>query len=114
MLHAADHIQSGVLAQLAASVRRRTFVSALGAPEYDYSAHYERIVAPLLVILGGRDRIANAAVTREVFFERISSRDKELLEFEQLAHGEFAYTLEACRCVYPAVLEWLVCRRSIV
>lgn len=112
LLHAVDHMKAGVLSQLGKCVRERAFVSFLAAPDYRYCEHYEQIVLPTLLVLGGQDRIANAAVTREVFFERIRSADKSLLEFPDLAHGELEYTPFATREVYPRIVEWIQ-RRAV-
>jgi len=110
LLRAADHLKAGVLDQMGKSVRARSFVSALGAPDHDYSAHYDRIEVPALVIAGARDRIANADVTREAFFDRIRSRDKEFLLFDDLTHGEFEYTPAATERVYPRIIDWIARR----
>lgn len=107
LLHAVDHMKAGVLSQLGKCVRERAFVSFLGTRDYRYCEQYERIALPMLLVLGGQDRIANAAVTREVFYERIRSADKTLLEFPELAHGELEYTPFATREVYPRIVEWI-------
>lgn len=107
LLPAVDHMKSGVLAQLAKGVRAGCFVSALGSPDHVYSEHYAEIEVPSLVLLGGNDQIASAAVTREVFFDRIAAVDKTMHVFEDLAHGEFEYSPAATEHVYPLVTEWL-------
>jgi pimeloyl-ACP methyl ester carboxylesterase len=91
-------------------VRRGAFVSDSGEPELIYSDHYEHIALPSLCIAGGRDRIANAAIMREAFYERIRSTDKQFLLFEALAHGEFEVAPVACEWVHPRILEWLESR----
>lgn len=110
MLHAVDHLKAGVLKQLAKSVRARSFVSALGAADHDYAAHYDRIRSPLLTIAGGRDRIACAPVIREAFHERIASADKTYLLYDDIAHGEFEYSQAACERVYPEIVAWITAR----
>jgi alpha-beta hydrolase superfamily lysophospholipase len=105
--HVVDDMKAGVLRQMACSVRARAFVSLRGEPPHAYSEHYHLIDAPTLVLAGGRDRIANAQVTREVFFDRIASRDKTWLQFDEMAHGEFEAAPLATRLVYPRVLEWV-------
>ncbi len=110
LLPALDHLQAGVLRQLAKSVRAGGFVSALGAPDCAYSEHYAHLALPVLTIVGGRDRIANAEVTRTVFHERIASNDKQWLLFEDMAHGEFEYSPAATERVYPAMMEWIRAR----
>ncbi len=110
LLPALDHLKAGVLRQLAKSVRAGGFVSALGTPDCIYSEHYSHIALPVLTIVGGRDRIANADVTRAVFYENVSSGDKQLLRFEDMAHGEFEYSPAATQRVYPAIVEWLSAR----
>lgn len=107
LLHAVDHMKAGVLMQLGKCVRERAFVSLLGAPDYRYSEHYEQIALPTLLVLGGQDRIANAVVTREAFYDRIRSADKSLFEFPELAHGELEYTPFATREVYPQIVQWI-------
>ncbi len=102
-----DHLKAGVLQQMAESVREGAFVSALGAPRHIYSDHYANVTAPTLVIAGGCDRIANAGVTREVFFEKIRSTDKTFHLFEEIAHGEFEAAPVACQRVYPRIKSWL-------
>ncbi|MFH1745973.1 MAG: alpha/beta fold hydrolase, partial [Planctomycetota bacterium] len=62
--YVADHMKAGVLKQMAKSVRQGAFVSTLGSPDHVYSDNYQHITVPTLVIVGGRDRIANAEVTR--------------------------------------------------
>ncbi|MBK8913957.1 MAG: alpha/beta fold hydrolase [Phycisphaerales bacterium] len=104
---AVDHMKSGVLDQMGRSVRARGFVSGLGAPPVSYSDAYPRIRAPLLVVIGGRDRIANAEVVRTDFFERVSSEDKRLLRFPDLAHGDFEYAPRAYSEVYPGIMAWV-------
>lgn len=101
-----DHMKAGVLKQLGRSVRAGGFISVLGAPEHVYSAHYNRIVAPLMVVAGGCDRIANAEVTREVFFDRVGSEDKTWLFFENVGHAEFDAAPFATREVYPQIVAW--------
>ncbi len=110
LLRAVDHMKSGVLRQMAKSVRAGAFVSSLGAVEHVYSDHYDMIERPVLLVLGGRDRIANADVTRQVFFERISSTDKEIRVYDSIAHGEFEYAPAACEQVYPEVSKWIASR----
>lgn len=110
LLYSVDHIKSGVLRQMGRSVQARAFVSALGSPDHVYSDHYDQIETPALVMVGGRDRIANADVTREVFYDRIRSADKQFMRFDDLAHGEFEYSPAAYGQVYPQVLEWIGAR----
>ena len=112
LLPAVDHMKVGVLLQLAKSVRARSFVSWLGHPDHDYTRHYGNITTRTLVVMGGLDRIANADVTRDVFFQRIASADKTFYRFEGLAHGDFEYAPAACRRVYPVIRAWLDARRA--
>ncbi len=112
LLPAVDHMKGGVLMQLAKSVRARSFVSCLGRPDCDYPEHYGKFAAPTLVVMGSVDRIANADVTRGVFFERISSADKTFYNFEGLAHGDFEYAPAACERVYPVIRDWLDVRAA--
>ncbi len=107
-----DRIKAGVLSQMAKSVRAQAFVSALGQPDHVYSDHYDQINLPALVIAGGRDRIANAGVIREDFFERVSSADKTMLVFDEIGHGEFEAAPIATEQVYPAIQDWLIARDS--
>jgi pimeloyl-ACP methyl ester carboxylesterase len=102
-----DGTQAGVLRQFAKCIRSAAFVSDTGAPDVVYSDHYERIVLPALCTAGGRDRIANAGVTNELFFQRIRSADKEFVLFEELAHGEFGVAPVTCELAYPPILAWL-------
>lgn len=110
LLRAADHMQAGVLRQMGKCVRGGSFVSALGAPDHVYSDHYDMIACPTLVIVGGRDRIASAEVTRELFFDRIRSSDRAFKLYESIAHGEFEYAPIASETVYPEILAWLAAR----
>lgn len=110
--HVVDDIKSGVLRQLAASVRARGFISSYGNPPHVYSDHYAHITLPTLVVAGGRDRIAHAGVTRASFFDRISATDKHFLLFEQFGHGEFEIAPEACVALYPQIVTWLAERRE--
>lgn len=105
-----DDMKAGVLRQLAKSVRCRGFVSELGAEDYVYSDHYDLLTLPILVVAGGRDRIANAVVLREAFYERIASQDRELLLFEDIAHGEFEAAPIATERVYPEIIRWITDR----
>jgi len=107
-----DGVQAGVLRQLAKGVRTRAFVSDTDLPGVVYSDHYERISLPALCIAGGRDRVANATVMKEAFFERIRSADKQFLPFESLSHGEFGLAPITCELVYPHILQWLRARAS--
>ncbi len=107
---AVDHMKAGVLAQLARGVRAHSFVSLLGEPEHDYTRGYPLIDAPLLVLLGGRDRIAHPQVTREVFFERVASADRTIHVFDTIAHGEFEYAPIATQQVYPRIVQWVLAR----
>lgn len=102
-----DGMKAGVLRQLARCVRRGAFVSGCESPEIAISDHYHNVASPTLVVAGGRDRIANAAVTREVFFDAIRSADKEFLLLEDLAHGEFEAAPVATERVYPRIVDWL-------
>ena len=110
LLQSADHIKSGVLEQLGDCVRQGAFVSGLGEPVYVYSEHYDRITCPVLLVLGGRDRIANAEICREVFFDRVSSGDKDVHVFDEIAHGDFEYAPIACEKVYPIICDWIAQR----
>ncbi len=102
-----DHAKAGVLRQTARCIRRGAFVSAHGDPPYVYSDHYDRIALPSLVITGGRDRIANADVARTAFYEQITSRDKDLWHYPELAHGEIQATPAAVATIYPRLLTWV-------
>lgn len=106
-----DHIKAGVLRQLAQCVREGRFVSAGGGPPHVYSDYYHLIEIPTLVIAGGRDRIANAEVTREVFFDKLTAADRSFVLFEDFGHGEFAAAPAACERVYPVIVRWLEQRR---
>ncbi len=105
-----DHMKAGVLTQMAKSVRAGAFISTLGTPDHVYSDHYENVTAPTLVVAGGRDRIANPAVTREVFFERIKAADKSFRLFPEIAHGEFEAAPIASEQVYPEIKSWVAAR----
>jgi pimeloyl-ACP methyl ester carboxylesterase len=105
-----DQMKAGVLQQMARSVRDRNFASLLGEPPHVYSDHYEQITLPLLVIAGGRDRIAHAGVTRDVFFDRCRAEDRTFLLFEDVSHGEFEAAPVATARVFPPLLEWLATR----
>lgn len=105
-----DHIKAGVLRQMGKSVRARAFVSGLESDEYVYSEHYGRIEAPLLLLLGGKDRIANAQIVRDVFYDRVRSADKTIHVFPRIAHGDFEWALIAAERVYPIVCDWLTQR----
>ena len=107
LLASADHMKAGVLRQMAKSVRNGTFVSQLGTPDHVYSEHYDLIELPVLTIVGGEDRIANAEVNREVFFEQIRSADKAFRNFEGLAHGDFEFAPVAGEQVFPVIREWI-------
>jgi pimeloyl-ACP methyl ester carboxylesterase len=102
-----DHMKAGVLRQLTKCVRARAFVSALGTPDHVYSDHYDLLTVPTLVVQGGRDRVANAEVTRTAFYERIRSVDKQLLFYEEIAHGELEAAPIASQKVYPEIRAWL-------
>ena len=102
-----DHMKAGVLRQLAKCVRRGAFVSLLGEPEHAYSDHYGLVELPILVVQGGRDRIANAEVTRTAFFERVASTGKKWLFYPEIAHGELEAAPIATERVYPAIQSWL-------
>ncbi len=104
---ALENIKAGVLRQMAASVRARSFVSALGESPHDYTAHYATVELPILVVSGGRDRIANADVTRDVFFDAARSDDKTLLFYETIGHGEFTAAPIAYEEVYPRIGRWM-------
>lgn len=108
--HIVDGMKAGVLRQLAKSVRHHGFVSDTGSPLHVYSDHYERTTVSTLVVCGSRDRIANPQVTRSAFFDRITSADKEFLEFEGIGHAEIETAPIACDRVYPRILEWLARR----
>lgn len=108
-----DHMKAGVLAQMAASVRAGAFVSGLGAPAHVYSDHYGCVTLPVLVVQGGRDRIANADVTRSAFFECIASTDRTWLFDEELAHGEIEAAPAACERLYPQIIAWMKSRMRI-
>lgn len=110
MLPAVDDIKAGVIEQLGKCIRQRAFVSGIGQPDHVYSDHYDNIECPLLLLSGGKDRIANADVARKVFFEQIHSTDRTLEEFSEIAHGEFEWAPVACEKVYPLVLDWLARR----
>jgi alpha-beta hydrolase superfamily lysophospholipase len=106
-----DHMKAGVLRQLAKCVRHRAFVSDTGTPDHVYSDYYELIELPTLVVQGGRDRIANADVTRTAFYDRIRATDKQFLLYGQIAHGELEAAPVASEKVYPEILAWLNTRK---
>ena len=105
--HIVDQMKAGVLQQMSKSVRQRGFVSALGSPDHVYSDHYHLVTVPSLVIVGGRDRIANAEVTRELFHEKIRSADRAFRLYENIAHGEFEAAPIATELVYPGIKAWI-------
>jgi alpha-beta hydrolase superfamily lysophospholipase len=70
------------------------------------------IACPTMVVVGGRDRIANPDVTREFFFDRIRSSDRTFKLYDTIAHGEFEYAPVASEQVYPEILDWLAARRA--
>lgn len=105
-----EEMKAGVLRQMAASIRAGSFVSLLGSPTHDYPSHYPLIELPTLLVLGGRDRIANADITRQCFFERIAADDKQLMLFEWLGHGEIEAAPVATAQIYPGVMRWLAAR----
>jgi pimeloyl-ACP methyl ester carboxylesterase len=110
--YALDDMKAGVLRQFAQCVRRRAFVSALGAPEHVYSDHYHLIGLPTLVVQGGRDRVANAEMTRSAFFDVIPATDKTWLFLEPIAHGEIEAAPAACVEAYPQIRAWMDARRA--
>jgi alpha-beta hydrolase superfamily lysophospholipase len=105
-------MKGGVLDQMGRSVRARGFVSGRGEPPLRYSDHYSRFASPLMLVLGGRDRIANADVVQEDFFAQVGSADKQVEVFADLAHGEFEYAPRAYRQVYPRIIAWLAERAA--
>ena len=104
LLRAADHMKAGVLRQLAKSVRSGSFVSVIGTPDHVYADHYDMIACPTMVIVGGRDQIASAEVTRACFYEKIRSADRTFKLYDSIAHGEFEYAPIASDQVYPDIL----------
>lgn len=110
---ALDDIKAGVLSQMARSVRARGFLSGLGDPGLVYSDFYARISVPLLLVSGGRDRVANAEVGREVFFNAASSADKTEFFLPDFGHGEYSATPAGCERVYPRIAAWLAERDSL-
>ena len=110
---ALDDIKAGVLAQMARSVRARGFVSGLGDPGLVYSDFYARINVPLLLVSGGRDRVANAEIGREVFFNTVAAVDKFELFLPDFGHGEYSATPAGCERVYPRIVSWLKERDSL-
>lgn len=105
-----DDMKAGVLRQLAHCVRRGKFVSELSDPEHVYSDYYHLIDLPTLVVQGGRDRIANAEITRQHYFEVIRSSDKEWLFDKDIAHGEIEAAPIASQRLYPHIVQWIVRR----
>lgn len=103
-----DRVQAGVLSQMGKCVRERRFLSTLGHPDHVYSDHYHLIAAPALILAGGRDRIASAAVLREDFVERIASSDKTFVVLEDMAHGEIQASPAGSQRVYPLIQTWLL------
>lgn len=102
-----DTMKAGVLQQMAKCVRQRAFVSALGTPDHVYSDHYALVTAPVLVVQGGRDRIANPDIVRSVFFDGIASDDKEFMFDPDVAHGEIEAAPLACERLYPRIIAWI-------
>ncbi len=105
-----NDMKAGVLRQLAKCVRRGAFVSAGDECEVVYSEHYAALRVPTLVLAGGRDRIANPGVVREVFFDRLGSADRQFELFDEIGHGEFTAAPVSTERVYPRVLLWLDAR----
>lgn len=110
--HIVDGMKAGVLRQLAKSVRHCGFVSDVGEPIHVYSDHYNRISIPALVVVGSRDRIANPQVTREAFFDRVASTDKEFVVIDGVGHAEIETAPIGCEKAYPVILNWLKNRDS--
>jgi polyhydroxyalkanoate synthase len=97
--------------QLARSVRRGELVSADGT--VSYAAPLGDIDVPALVIVGRADEIADPAVGREAF-ERLGSKDKELLVAGRLegfaadyGHVDLLIGPAARRDIFPRIVAWL-------
>ena len=84
----------------------RWFVESQRA-QLELMASAERFSAPLLVLAGGSDPIADAVAARD-FFDRASSRDKEFKRYEGLRH-EIFNERERERTIGDAV-AWLTAR----
>lgn len=81
--------------------------------EFSYSAHFDRIVAPILFVVAGGDRIVDRDAVRWIH-DRVSSRRKEYREVGvgagavvDFGHTDLVAGRHAPRDVFPHVLSWL-------
>ncbi len=76
-------------------------------PSYVYSDHYDQITAPMLVIAGDKDKLANDDVIYEEGFKKFGSSDKSYFLAENYGHGDIILGEGAAEEVWPVVVDFL-------
>jgi pimeloyl-ACP methyl ester carboxylesterase len=111
MANSFGDVPTGVTMQFIRWINEGTFNSNDGRRDYD--AGLADIRAPMLVIVGSRDRLAPPAVARHAF-ERSGSAEKEFLEVgratgagREYDHLDLVLGEHAPDEVFPRVVDWL-------
>lgn len=111
MANSFGDVPTGVTMQFIRWINEGTFNSNDG--RLDYDAGLRDIRAPMLVIVGSRDRLAPAKVARQAF-DQSGSAEKKLLEIgratgagREYDHLDLVLGGHAHEEVFPAVVDWL-------
>jgi len=85
--------------------------------KYDYTENLYKVNAPILVTVGPKDPFGSMVIAQYAF-DRISSRDKELIQFSKDAgyssdygHCDIIIGRPAAEEIFPVLLNWIEKRR---
>jgi lysosomal acid lipase/cholesteryl ester hydrolase len=106
----ADDVSAGMFVQLVDGVRnthfRQYFPVTFKHQPYDYTMGMPLIRTPMLFVTGDKD-FANWAGIKRYGYDRISSREKEIVTLPGYGHTDLVMGRNAHEDVYPVVLEWM-------
>lgn len=96
------------LFQIAAGARAGGFVSTRRhGPRVDYARNYRHIDAPLLAIVGERDRLAAPEVVERDLFEAVESSTRSLFVAPGYGHSDITLGPRAHRDVFREIVRWI-------
>lgn len=110
-----DDISARVLKQFADGVKNRTFreyhVNDSARSPYVYKNNYHLISLPMLVLAGGRDKLANDETIYSVGYLKFSSSDKTYHLFPSYGHADICNGVPAPDEVFPMIESWIRARQ---
>jgi hypothetical protein len=73
---------------------------------YNYTENMDRITVPFLFITGSEDA-ANPATIKVYGYERVSSKEREYVNFPYFGHTDLVMGKDVNKKVYPVITDWL-------